>query len=124
MAAYNLGVAYTIGEGVEPDMNKALSLFHQTAEEGCHSSQVNLGWAYKQEERRDDKKAATWLQHAAYKGVPSAMYGLGIMYRYAREGFVKDMAKAIVWFRAAARAGHQGATEELEALVEEEEEEE
>jgi len=65
-----------LGLGVERDLNKAASLYHQAASNGYAAAQLNLGHLYKQGMGvgKNAEKAFAWYVHADIAGSPWAEY--------------------------------------------------
>lgn len=53
MAAYNLGLMYTNGQGVEKDYAKAAGWYAKAADHGDQRAQFNLGLLYANSEKKD-----------------------------------------------------------------------
>ncbi|HJQ61062.1 MAG TPA: SEL1-like repeat protein [Vineibacter sp.] len=64
----------------------------------------------------DPFEGASWLQRAADRGAPGAMFNLGVMHE---RGMVldKDPAKALAWYRKASTAGVPMATHNLALML-------
>ena len=69
-AQYNLGVAYSNGEGVEQDYAEAVKWWRLAAEQGIADAQYNLGIAYYDGDgvEQDYVEAVKWWRLAAEQG--------------------------------------------------------
>ncbi len=106
LAAYNLGVAFRDGLGVEPDVNKALEWFEKAASEGDDTAAFNIAAIYDEGDLvpQDDQTAIAWYDLAAQRGNTDAMINLGLMYE-AGEGIEANIVKAADMYRQAAEKG-------------------
>lgn len=77
-AQFNLGLMYANGEGVEQNMDEAVTLFKKAAEQGHVDAQNNLGALYFTGEgvTRDEEKAIAWFEKAAEQGNEEAIANL------------------------------------------------
>lgn len=102
-AMNNLGVLYDQGQGVEPDVGRALHWFARAAEAGNASGMSNYGRMLEQGRgmEANPAEAARWFDLAARKGQPEAQYNLGFLYEHGR-GVPRDDAAAAAWYSRAA----------------------
>lgn len=122
-AQFNLAVRYDTGSGVPQDNREAAKWYGLAAQQGHRGAQYNLAMCYihGQGVPTDRQKAIEWLEKAAEQGLPEAQ--LQILHVSANEGdqhsqhvLAKcyetgygtdvDIAQAVTWFKAAAKAGH------------------
>ena len=105
-AQYNLGVAYSNGEGVPQDYAEAAKWYRMAAEQGAAGAQFNLGLLYSNGEgvSQDYAEAAKWFRMAAEQGVADAQFNLGVMYANG-DGVPQDYVKAYMWLNLAAARG-------------------
>jgi TPR repeat protein len=102
-AQFNLGYAYSTGEGVPQDYAEAVSWTRQAADQGEARAQYNLGVLYGAGEGvpQDYAEAVSWYRQAADQGYTAAQSNLGLMY-YTGEGVPQDDVEAHKWFNLAA----------------------
>lgn len=102
-AMNNLGVLYDQGQGVEPDVGRALHWFAKSAEAGNASGMSNYGRMLEQGRgmEANPAEAARWFDLAARQGQPEAQYNLGFLYEHGR-GVPRDDAAAAAWYSRAA----------------------
>lgn len=110
-AMNNLGVLYDLGQGVEPDLGRALHWFAESAKTGHPSGMSNYGRMLEQGRgiEPNPEEAARWFDLAARQGQPEAQYNLGMLYELGR-GVKKDDKAAAAWY---SRAAAQQQTEAL-----------
>ena len=110
-AMNNLGVLYDLGQGVEPDMGRALHWFAESAKTGHPSGMSNYGRMLEQGRgiEANPAEAARWFDLAARQGQPEAQYNLGMLYELGR-GVPQDYKAAAAWY---SRAAAQQQTEAL-----------
>lgn len=111
-ANHSLGFLYQYGEGVDPDLDIAISWYRIAANMGFGPSQTKLGdfYLYGEGDQPSSNygKALYWYSLGAEQNDPSALFGLGIMHA---EGFgvEKDAGAASAYFERAAEVGDLGA---------------
>lgn len=111
-AQYNMGLQYASGEGVEAiNAKEALSWFLKAAKQGHLNAQFNAACTYYEE--KQNRLAAEWWQRAAEKGDAPSICNIGDMYAQG-EGVAKDIAKAVMLYTMAAKAGSTVAASNLE----------
>ena len=116
--AFNLGIMYSRGLGVQPDDEKAVQWFEKAAKAGLPEAQYNLGIRYSRGlgVQPDDEKAVQWFEKAAEAGLPDAQYNLGVRYFHGR-GEIKDDVEAYKWFNLAAAAGNIDASKARDLIT-------
>ena len=99
-AKFNLGLKYTIGQGVQQDNAAAALWFRKTAEQGYAPAQSNLGslYLYGRSVTQDDNEAVMWFRRAADQGDAVAEFLLGNQYASGK-GVPQDFSEAIILFR-------------------------
>ena len=120
-AAFDLGIAYSEGNGVPKDGTEAVKWFRKAdqgsaVEEG--TAEVMLGFVYEKGDcvPKDDDEAMRWFRKAAEHGNAGAQDHLGRGYMIGN-GVPKDTAEAIKWFQLAASAGNKDAQGALKKLT-------
>ena len=108
----NLGVMYSIGDGVPQDYKEAVKWFTKAAEQGDADAQKNLGVMYDTGEGvpQDYKEAVKWYTKAAEQGDADAQNNLGVMFDNG-EGVPKDLVQAYAWYNVANAYGQEKAKE-------------
>lgn len=98
-AAYNLGLMYKNGKGIQQDYKQAFKWFMESAVEGNRDAQLEIGDMYYFGEwaAKDYKKSFQWSMKSAKQGNARAQHAIGGMYFYGR-GAEKDYKKAFEWF--------------------------
>ena len=104
-----LGVMYLTAQGVEPDVEKALSWLLKAADQSDSNALCNLGIVFDTgffgTRPPDAIEALKWFRRAASQGHDEAQYNLGVAYAEGK-GVTSDRARAIRWWREAAEAGN------------------
>jgi TPR repeat protein len=117
-AAYNLGVCFRRGIGVDVDRDKAHELYRAAAEKGHPSAQFALGSLLVElADEESLRQAARWYELAAAAGIPEAAFELASLYETGT-GVQADLDKAIHFNTNAAQAGHTQARLALNRLSE------
>jgi len=113
-AQNNLGQLFLEGKGVRTDLQRALELFRQSAEQGNAIAQNQLGLMYGRGQgvTRDDAEATNWYRKAADQGYAFAQRNLGLYYRTGR-GVAQDFRVALKLYRQAAEQGNALAQNDL-----------
>lgn len=116
-AAYNLGVLYHQGLGVEKDIERALYWYREAARAGHPEAQYNLGIAYIEGIGTDYNApvAAAFFESAANQGIVEAAYNLGLIYENGLIGSAKP-EDALLWYKIAADGGSTDAKAALTQL--------
>lgn len=112
-ALFNLGQAYKLGRGVPKDLTRAEAYYGKAARLGHISAADNYGILLFQTDRQ--QAAMPWLQSAADRGEPRAMYVLGIA-SYNGDFAPKDWVRAYALITRAAAAGLPQATASLATM--------
>lgn len=105
-ALFNLGLMYANGQGVERNLEWAVSLFRQAAELGHAYAQMNYAVALKAGKgvKQNHDESAKWFREVAEKGHVGAQFNLAIAYLKGL-GVKRDSAEAVAWFSKAAEKG-------------------
>ncbi|MDA9982698.1 SPOR domain-containing protein [Gammaproteobacteria bacterium] len=106
VSAYNLGILFAQGLGVDRDPDKAAGLYLQSAESGYALAQFSLGMVYFAGEGvgRDYKQAALWWVKAAEQENVQATFNLAELYQKGH-GVKKDVDIARRLYQKAADLG-------------------
>jgi cell division protein FtsN len=112
-AMFNMGQAYKLGRGVPRDLDKAEDYFRRAAQKGHLRAGDNYGILLFQTNRQAE--AMPWLNAAADRGEPRAMYILGIA-AYNGDYTAKDPVRAYALMTRAAATGLQQAQTSLAAM--------
>ena len=112
-ALFNLGQAFKLGRGVPKDLVKAEAYYGKAARLGHIAAADNYGIILFQTNRQ--QAAMPWLQSAADRGEPRAMYVLGIA-AYNGDYAPKDWVRAYALITRASAAGLQQATASLATM--------
>jgi cell division septation protein DedD len=112
-ALFNLGQAYKLGRGVPKDLVKAETYYGKAARLGHIAAADNYGILLFQTNRQ--QAALPWLQSAADRGEPRAMYVLGIA-SYNGDYAPKDWVRAYALVTRAAASGLPQATGSLATM--------
>ena len=112
-AEFNLGQAYRLGKGVPQDMAKAEFYFGRAARKGHPQAGDNYGIVLFQSGRQTE--ALPWLNTAADRGEPRAMYILGIA-AFNGDYVGKDWVRAYALMMRAAASGLPQATTSLATM--------
>ena len=112
-AEFNLGQAYRLGKGVPQDMAKAEFYFGRAARKGHPQAGDNYGIVLFQSGRQTE--AMPWLNTAADRGEPRAMYILGIA-AFNGDYVGKDWVRAYALMTRAAASGLPQATSSLATM--------
>lgn len=114
-ALFNLGQAYKLGRGVTKDMTKAEAMYGKAAQLGHVRAADNYGILLFQTNRQ--QAAMPWLQSAADRGEPRAMYVLGVA-SYNGDYAPKDWVRAYALISRAAATGLPQAVTSLATMNE------
>lgn len=116
-AAYNLGVLFHQGLGVEKDIDRALFWYREAAKAGHPEAQYNLGIAFIEGigTEYNAPVAAAFFESAANQGIVEAAYNLGLIYE---NGLVSgaNPEDALLWYKVAADGGSTDAKAALTQL--------
>jgi cell division protein FtsN len=114
-AMFNMGQAYKLGRGVPKDLAKAENFYARAAKKGHVRAADNYAILLFQTNRQNE--AMPWLNAAADRGEPRAMYILGIA-AYNGDYTAKDPVRAYALMTRAAQTGLQQAITSLAAMNE------
>lgn len=114
-AMFNMGQAYKLGRGVPKDLTRAEGFYARAAQKGHIRAADNYGALLFQTNRQDE--AMPWLNAAAERGEPRAMYILGIA-AYNGDHVPQDLVRAYALMTRAAQSGMQSAVTSLAAMNE------
>lgn len=117
-AAYNLGVLYHQGLGVDKDLDRALYWYREAAKMQHPEAQYNLGIAYIEGIGTEYSApiAAAYFESAANQGVVEAAYNLGLIYENGLVGGGAKPEDALLWYKIAADGGSNDAKAALAQL--------
>ncbi len=103
-ASFYLGMFYFMGMGVDKDAEKAISLWHKSAELGYVEAQNTLGLMYR-DQFKDYSKAIKFFEQGSKQGNPKSEFLLGHMYEKGM-GVKQDYLKASELYQKAADQGY------------------
>ena len=112
-ALFNLGQAFKLGRGAPKDLVKAEAYYGKAARLGHIAAADNYGIILFQTNRQ--QAAMPWLQSAADRGEPRAMYVIGIA-SYNGDFAPKDWVRAYALITRASAAGLPQATASLATM--------
>lgn len=112
-AQFNLGQAYKLGRGVQPDLNVALDWYRKAAQQGHLRAEDNLGLLMFQQ--GDRANAITYLQRAAARGEPRAQYIVGTAL-FNGDLIGKDWVRAYALMTRASASGLPQAATSVEQM--------
>lgn len=117
-AAYNLGMMYHFGKGVEIDYDVAREYYEEAVKSDYPLALNNLGSIYYNGHgvRKDIAKSFPYFCRAAERGVESAQFTVATMLFYG-QGVAVDKAKAKKWFQKAAAQGCKDSQNYLNSWV-------
>lgn len=117
-AAYNLGVLYHQGLGVDKDLDRALYWYRNAAKQNHPEAEYNLGIAHIEGIGTvyDAPLAAAYFEAAANQGVVEAAYNLGLIYENGLIGGAPKAEEALMWYKIAADGGSNDAKAALTQL--------
>ena len=113
----NLGRSYSLGEGVEKDLNRTFALYQLACEGGSLKGCSNLGYAYDNGvgTAEDAARAAELYQRACDGGHGTGCTNLAGLYADGR-GVTKDLPRAARLFNLGCNRGHELACTRLETM--------
>lgn len=117
-AQFGIAVIYENGGGgVEVDIDKAIALYRNAAEQGLADAQYNLGNLYRSGRgiEKDPWRAVFWYLKAAIQNMPLAQFNLALSYETGN-GTAKNYTVAAKWYRRAVKQGDVPAMLGLAAL--------
>jgi len=105
-AEFLVGVKFTEGQGVAPDLSKAAVWYQKAADKGLAPAQYRLASLYEKGRGvdKDVPKAKAWYTKAAEAGNAKAMHNLAVLFAEGG-GEQPDYAAAAKWFEEAANYG-------------------
>lgn len=112
-AQFNLGQAYKLGRGVQPDLNTAIDWYRKAAQQGHMRAEDNLGLLLFQQ--GDRSGAMPYLQHASMRGEPRAQYIVGTAL-FNGDMIGKDWVRAYALMTRASAAGLPQASSSLDQM--------
>ncbi len=115
-AQFMLASLYERGAGVVKDEAKAMALYRNAAAGGHIRAMHNLAVLLSgHESPQDYREAAVWFGRAAQAGLTDSQYNLALLYERGL-GVEQDLARAYLWYQAAARSGDKEATRQADRL--------
>jgi len=104
---YRMGINYSLGNGVEQNIEKSIKYLTEAAESGHLKAQLKLASMYEKGNviEKNITLAANMYELAAKQGHPIAQHNLGVMYINAN-GVVKNYKEAYQWFKKSAEQGY------------------
>jgi len=102
-AAFEMGMRYKNGDGVEPNAEMAIAYFKIAAELGHMLAQMAVGSYYYA--MNDCDEAIKWISMAAELGNAEALFNMGVFYMEGM-GCDQDMELSAKYFHRAARRRH------------------
>lgn len=109
-AQFNMGQAYKLGRGVQPDLNAALDWYRKASAQGHLRAEDNLGLLMFQQ--GDRANAMPYLQRASTRGEPRAQYILGTAL-FNGDLMSKDWVRAYALMTRSAASGLSQASTSL-----------
>ena len=116
-AQHNLGVMYSIGEGVPKNEAEAVKWYRKAADQGNAYAQFNLASKYNDGKGVPENyaEAAKWYRKAADQGLARAQHSLGFYYANGI-GLPENYIRAYVWWSMAKTQDLKEAAESLDDL--------
>ncbi len=114
LAKYNLGNYAFIGKGMKADIQKAIDIYEEIAQDFVFAA-YRLGFIYINGVKNipvDHEAGFHWMETAAEKHFFQAEYYLGMLHYNAR-GTIKDFDQAFYWVKRAADKGYSRAELQL-----------
>jgi TPR repeat protein len=102
---YNLGISYSIGEGVPKNLDQARYWLKKAADAGVDRAREVLEVLGDSSEQPQAADPLQGLIQAANGGDPDAQYELGLRY-VSGQGVEEDHVKALAWYKKAASGGN------------------
>lgn len=112
-AQFNLGQAYKLGRGVQPDASTAIDWYRKAAAQGHMRAEDNLGLLLFQQ--GDRAGAMPYLQRASMRGEPRAQYIVGTTL-FNGDTIGKDWVRAYALMTRASASGLPQAATSLEQM--------
>jgi TPR repeat protein len=104
LAAFNLGLLYQYGLGVEQNYQKAADLYFRAGKAGFPDAFASGGMLFTMNKSPDYAEAAAWFEHAAQGGSSRGLVYLAWLYEIG-QGVRKDPAQAANLYDQAAKRG-------------------
>lgn len=103
-AKFQLGTMYSIGDGVEKDLDKSVEYLEDSANGGYAEAQYYLGYSYYFgiSHEQDVNLGIQWIEKAAKQGYSEAMFALAYAYQRTEP---PEEQKAFEWLLKAANEG-------------------
>ncbi len=116
-AQCDLANHYFLGDGIEPDEQKAVEWFRKSAEQGHAVAEYALGNCYFAGRgiEKDKAEAFKWFLKSAEHGYAVAQYTVGSCY-FTGRGVALNKEEAVPWLRKAAAQGEPNAKLALKGL--------
>jgi localization factor PodJL len=115
-AQFRLAKALEEETGNPVALSEAVVLYRKAAEAGHIRAMHNLGvLLHRQPNTEGDVEAAKWFAKAAAAGVTESQYNLALFYEKGL-GVARDLAKAALWYEAAANSGDAAAKADAERV--------
>ena len=116
-AAFGLGLAFDLGQGVGQDEARACFWYQRAGEAGITAAAFNTAVMLDQGRcgTRDPAAVAAWYGRAAAAGHARAEYDLAQLYQDG-DGVPHNPDEAVAWYRLAAANGLPAAAEQADAL--------
>lgn len=117
LAQHYMGICYSIGDGVEVNLEKAVAYFQQAAMQNNPASQEELGdcYYYGKWVETDKQVAFDWFLKAAQRGKAYSQFKVGECF-YLGIGVKQNCAKAEEWLKKALEKGYFQANEYLKQI--------
>ena len=118
---YELGMAYSLGDTLGQDHEKAFEHFTSSAEQGYAPAQYRLGVAYANGDGtgKDLARAIEWYEQSASQGYTIAQRSLASIYLYGLEDIAPDRPLALAWYNLLAEEGNRMDVHRRSALLQE-----
>ena len=114
LAQVRVGGLYLNGAGVDKNKDIAFSWFLKSANQGNTDAQIMLASDYYKQKKYN--LSAEWYAKLVEKGMPDAMFYLGLIYIVGPAGVPKDLEKAASLMKLSAENGYDDAKLELGML--------
>lgn len=117
-AAARLALAHERGEGVRPDVDRAVALYRRAAAGGHVPAKQRLGLLLVSAgEDAARAEGLYWLGVAASGGDGAAAAALGLIHAEGLHGVARDVCLALDWFEASALIGVPASLQRLSAAI-------
>jgi uncharacterized protein (TIGR02145 family) len=105
-ALFELALCYSMGKGVDKNVQKTRELTRKSAEKGFSNAQVLMGHLAK--DNKDYQEAFRWYKKAAEQGDANGQYELAYCYLNGK-GIKQNDKKFLEWLNKSAKNGYSGA---------------